>query len=201
MEKLTLGMVVFDGFEMLDVFGPLEMFGSLQDKVTIYIIGEKPGTVKCIAGPAVVIDHSFDTVPKLDILMIPGGRGTRREVDNVNFIASIRRLALEAAHVATICTGAALLARTGLIDGLKATTNKKSFAWVMSQGDKVNWIKQARWVEDGKFFTSSGVSAGTDMALALIQRLYGRDTAIRVANAAEYEWNEDSTHDLFAYID
>lgn len=199
-EKLLLGMVVFEGFELLDTFGPLEMFGTLPDKVTIFMIGEKPGTVRSSAGPAVLIDHAFHTAPKLDILMIPGGQGTRREVSNQSFIASLKKLAQDAPHVATICTGTALLARTGLIDGLKATTNKKSFQWVVSQGDKVSWIKQARWVEDGKFLTSSGVSAGTDMALALIQKIYGHDTAIRVANSAEYEWNEDPAHDPFAKL-
>ncbi|NJI73260.1 DJ-1/PfpI family protein [Sphingobacterium kitahiroshimense] len=198
--KLILGMVVFDGFQLLDVFGPLEMFGSLRDKVEILIIGERHGLVKSSAGPSVVIDCTFDEVKTLNILMVPGGGGTRREVNNGALIDAFKKLAESAPHVASICTGAAILAKTGLIDGLKATTNKRAFKWATSQSDKVTWVKEARWVEDGKFFTSSGISAGTDMALALIQKIFGRDTAIRIANGAEYEWNEDSLHDPFAKL-
>lgn len=199
-EKLKLGMVVFDGFQLLDTFGPLEMFGSLRDKVEIIMIGERSGTVKSSAGPAVVIDKTFEEVQKLDILMVPGGGGTRREVNNVHFLDAVKKLAENTPHVASICTGAALLAKTGVLDNLKATTNKRAFKWATSQSDKVDWIKEARWVEDGKVFTSSGISAGTDMALALIKKLYGYETAIKIANGAEYEWNEDSLHDPFAKL-
>ncbi|TWV93691.1 DJ-1/PfpI family protein [Chitinophaga pinensis] len=198
--KLQLGMVVFDGFQLLDTFGPLEMFGALKDKVDILMIGERHGSVKSSAGPAVIVDRTFDEVNALDILLIPGGMGTRREVNNQPFVDAFRKLGEQTPHVASICTGAAILAKTGLIDGLKATTNKRSFKWATSQSDKVIWIKEARWVEDGKFFTSSGVSAGTDMALALIQKLFGHEVAITVANGAEYEWNEDARHDPFAKL-
>ncbi|MDR6943768.1 DJ-1/PfpI family protein [Mucilaginibacter pocheonensis] len=198
--KLRLGMVVFDGFQLLDVFGPLEMFGGLRDKISIFLISEKKGVIKSSAGPAVVTDFSFDDVPLLEIVMIPGGGGTRREVNNEPFVNAFKNLVEKTPHVASICTGAAVLAKTGALDGLKATTNKRAFKWATSQGPQVNWVKQARWVEDGKFFTSSGISAGTDMALALIERLYGHDTAINIANGAEYEWNQDPHHDPFAEL-
>ncbi|MCC5068810.1 DJ-1/PfpI family protein [Xanthomonas campestris] len=195
--QLTLGMVVFDGFQLLDVFGPLDMFGNLDGKVRIVILGEHAGMIASSAGPAVAVDHALDAAPHIDILMVPGGMGTRREVGNTAFIASITRLARSAPHVASICTGAALLARTGLLDGRRATTNKRAFNWVMTQGPKVEWVKQARWVEDGHVFTSSGVSAGTDMALALISKLFGPDAAKQAADIAEYCWNADSTNDPF----
>jgi transcriptional regulator GlxA family with amidase domain len=124
--------------------------------------------------------------------------GTRREVNNPILLSALKKLANTAPHVASICTGAAVLAKAGLLDGRKATTNKKSFKWVTSQGEKVNWVAQARWVEDEKYFTSSGVSAGMDMALALIEKIFDHETAINVANAAEYEWNSDPHHDPFA---
>ncbi|UXA70449.1 DJ-1/PfpI family protein [Xanthomonas prunicola] len=196
--QLTLGMVVFEGFQLLDVFGPLDMFGNLKGKVRIVMLGERVGAVASSAGPAVAVEHTLDSVPAIDILMVPGGIGTRREVDNAALIASIARLARTAPHVASICTGAALLARAGLLDARRATTNKRAFAWVTSQGPKVEWVKRARWVEDGTIFTSSGVSAGTDMALALIAKIYGKDAAKEVAGIAEYVWNEDSTDDPFA---
>ena len=199
-KKMILGMVIFEGFQLLDTFGPLEMFGALKDKVTIYMIGEKAGNIKSSAGPAVAVDYTFENAPQLDIVMIPGGMGTRREVNNAPFLASFKSMAESTPHVASICTGSAVLAKTGLIDGLKATTNKRSYKWATSQGEKVKWVAQARWVEDGKYFTSSGISAGTDMALALIDKLFGREIAQKVANGAEYEWNTDPHHDPFAKL-
>ena len=199
-EKLILGMVVFDRFQLLDTFGPLEMFGSLKDKVSIVMIGEKHGLVKSSAGPAVAVDYTFEDAPKLDIIMIPGGGGTRVEVNNAPFLKAVKKLAEHAQHVASICTGAAVLAKTGLLDGKNATTNKRAFHWVETQGQQVHWVKKARWVEDGKYFTSSGVSAGTDMALALIAKLFDEDTAYQVANRAEYEWNRDASYDPFAKL-
>jgi putative intracellular protease/amidase len=198
--KLLLGMVVFEGFQLLDTFGPLEMFGTLKDKVDILMIGQQHGTVRSSAGPSVVIDRTFDEIETQDILMIPGGMGTRQEVNNQPFLDALKKLAEQTPHVASICTGAALLAKTGLIDGIKATTNKRAFKWATSQSDQVLWVKEARWVEDGKFFTSSGISAGTDMALALIEKLFGHDKAIEIANGAEYIWNEDSHYDPFAKL-
>jgi transcriptional regulator GlxA family with amidase domain len=100
----------------------------------------------------------------------------------------------------TVCTGSALLARTGRLDGIAATSNKAAFKWVMEQGPKVDWKAEARWVEDGKFMTSSGVSAGMDMALAAVQRLYGEAEAERVATRTEYDWKRDVSWDPFAKI-
>lgn len=86
------------------------------------------------------------------------------------------------------------------MDGVRATTNKRAFKWATSQGQNVQWVRKARWVEDGKYFTSSGISAGTDMALALIARLLGAETAQSVADGAEYRWNSDATDDPFAKL-
>ena len=198
--KMMVGMLVFDGFELLDVFGPLEMFGCLRDRVHIVMIGERDGQIASSAGPKVLVDCAIAKTPKLDVFMIPGGGGTRREVNNTHLIEAVKSLAERTPHVASICTGAAVLARTGLLDGKRATTNKRAFKWATSQGPAVQWVRQARWVEDGKYFTSSGISAGTDMAVALIDRLLGRETAQAVADDAEYRWNSDSTDDPFAKL-
>ena len=127
-----------------------------------------------------------------------GGRGTRREVDNAKLIDWISRHAAKSTVVATVCTGAALLARTGHLDRRKATTNKAAMGWVMQQGPNVVWQRRARWVVDGRYYTSSGVSAGIDMALGLIARLHGRETAERAARVMEYVWNDDPDNDPFA---
>lgn len=198
--KLVLGMVLFDGFQLLDTYGPLEMFGALRDRVDIQILAEKPGIVRSSAGPGTAVDHTIAQAPPLDILMIPGGMGTRREVDNGALVAAFKTLAQATPHVASICTGAAILARTGLLDGIPATTNKRAWKWATGQGPKVQWVAQARWVEHGKYFTSSGISAGTDMALALIAKLFGKEQALKIAQNAEYEWNDDPHHDPFAKI-
>lgn len=96
------------------------------------------------------------------------------------------------------CTGSALLAKSGRLDGHKATTNKTAFDWVTSQGPEVLWQRKARWVEDGRFITSSGVSAGIDMALSAIALMHGTATAEEVAFWSEYEWHDDPRWDPFA---
>lgn len=199
-ERMIAGMVVFDGFQLLDVFGPLEMLGSLRDRVRIVMIAERPGLIASSAGPSVKADFTFSDAPKLGVLLIPGGGGTRREVNNAKFVEAVKTLSEATPTVASICTGAAVLARTGLLDGVRATTNKRAFKWATAQGQNVKWVKQARWVEDGKYFTSSGISAGMDMSLALIAKLFGQEAALRVANGAEYRWNNDPNDDPFAKI-
>jgi putative intracellular protease/amidase len=196
--RAKLGMVLFNGFELLDVFGPLEMFGMLKDRVEIVMLAEQAGPVKSGAGPAALAEVGFADAPRLDIVMIPGGIGTRREVANPSFMDAMKTLADATPQVATICTGAGLLAKTGLLDGRKATTNKMAWKWATGQGAKVLWVPRARWVDDGKFISSSGVSAGTDMALALIAKLHGRDMAQWVADRAEYRWHDDPLDDPFA---
>ena len=197
-QHLEIGAVLFPGFELLDVFGPLEMFGLLGDRARITMLAERPGEVKSAQGPRGVADGGLADAAKLDLLLIPGGRGTRILVENREFLDLLRERAREARCVASVCTGSALLARAGLLDGKAATTNKRAFDWVRSQGPGVTWIREARWVEDGRFFTSSGVSAGMDMSLGLIGHLFGRTVSLEVARQAEYTWQEDKTVDPFA---
>jgi transcriptional regulator GlxA family with amidase domain len=174
------------------------MFGLLKDRVTITVLAESAGSVRSSQGPACVADAALAGDHGLDVLLIPGGMGTRREVLNEPFLAEIRRQCETARFVATVCTGSGLLAKTGALDGHKATSNKFAFKWAASQGPNVKWVPKARWVEDGKFYTSSGVSAGMDMALGLITRLFDRETSLQVANWAEYSWHEDKDWDPFA---
>jgi transcriptional regulator GlxA family with amidase domain len=194
----TIGVLLFDDFELLDVFGPLEMFGMLPEAFTIRLVSEHTDEVASKQGPCSVIDHYVTDGHNYEILLVPGGMGTRREVGNKTLLDWLTKAAGHAEIVASVCTGSALLAKAGLLEGRRATTNKNAFDWVASQGPNVQWQRRARWVEDGKFWTSSGVSAGTDMALALIARLHGIDQARQVARWAEYVWNEDSTLDPFA---
>ena len=194
---LKLGAIVFDNFEILDLFGPLEMFGILKDKIEITLISERDEIITSFQGPRILSNTTFNQAGNPDILLIPGGLGTRKEVDNKNMIDFIKVASERASYVATVCTGAALLAKTGLINKRNATTNKIAFDWVRDLAPDVNWMQKARWVEDGKFFTSSGVSAGIDMALGLIERIFDTGTANEVAFLTEYIWNSDKNCDPF----
>jgi putative intracellular protease/amidase len=195
---IHVGAILFENFELLDLFGPLELFGLLEDRVRITIMAEKVGTVRSSAGPCALAEATMAGSEGLDVLLIPGGIGTRKEMANPLFLAELKRLAEASRIVATVCTGSLLLAKTGLIDGRKATSNKRVFQLVTSYAPKVHWIARARWVEDEKYFTSSGISAGMDMTLALIARLCGRETSLQLAARAEYQWQEDSSWDPFA---
>lgn len=199
-KQKTLGVILFPGFELLDVFGPVEMFGNLTGLVEVVMVGEKAGSVESAQGPGVVTTRSFDDCPHLDYLLVPGGIGTRAEIDNAAMIDFLKTRVADAELAMTVCTGTALFARAGVLDGHKATTNKMVFKWVAEQGPKVEWIKQARWVEDGKFATSSGVSAGMDMALAVIERLYGKETSKALEVGTEYDRHTDASWDPFAKI-
>ncbi len=197
---IHVGAVLFEGFELLDFYGPLEMFGLLEDGARITVVAGKAGPVRSSGGPCGMAEATMADSGGFDVLLIPGGIGTRREIANPPFLAELKRLAEASRMVATVCTGSLLLARTGLIDGRKATSNKRVFQLVKTSAPKVDWIAKARWVEDGKYFTSSGVSAGMDMTLAVIARLCGRETSLQIASRAEYQWHEDSSWDPFATV-
>ena len=195
---LKIGVILFPGFELIDVFGPLEMFGLLGEKASIITLAEKPGLVAARGGPRVLEEFSLAEVGWLDVFLVPGGSGSRQEVANLPFLELLRQSADRAGIVASVCTGSALLARAGILNGRKATSNKIAWDWVVAQGPEVLWMRKARWVEDGNIFTSSGISAGMDMTLALIARVLGRSSAEAIARQAEYLWNEDSAADPFA---
>lgn len=196
----SIGVLLFDGFELLDVFGPLEMFGLLGDDFVIRMVSQDGGPAKSNQGPVSLADDGFGDAARYDLLLVPGGSGSRKAVQDETLIAWLREQSQAADLVTTVCTGSAILARTGLLDGRKATTNKLAFEWVASQGPAVDWQPVARWVEDGKYFSSSGVSAGMDMALAVIAKLHGEDRAAQVATWAEYDWHRDAAWDPFAKL-
>ncbi|PVB62476.1 DJ-1/PfpI family protein [Labrenzia sp. 011] len=194
----SIGALIFPGFETLDLFGPLEFFGWLPEEFSIVTVGETAGSVTCRSGQTIAVDRLLDEGDAYDLLLVPGGPGTPVDKANTAVHDWIRTACGKAGIVMSVCTGSALLASTGVLDGRKATTNKMRFNWAVQFGPKVDWIGKARWVEDGKFFTSSGVSAGMDMSLAVISRLLDQDTARHLARCAEYSWTEDPASDPFA---
>ncbi|SHI08929.1 DJ-1/PfpI family protein [Marivita hallyeonensis] len=195
-----VGALVFPGFELLDLFGPLEMFGLLKDYFDLQLVAETSEPVASNQQVRANPDVTFKDADRFDVLFVPGGMGTRREVSNTALLDWIRTVSESAEYVLSVCTGSLLLAGAGVLDGRRATTNKAAFTKIADQYPKVDWVKQARWVEDGKFITSSGVSAGMDMALGAIALMHDRETAEKVAMWSEYDWHEDKDWDPFAKI-
>jgi transcriptional regulator GlxA family with amidase domain len=190
--------VLFDGFELLDVFGPLEIFGVLPDQFRLALVGPEAGPVRSAQGPEAIAGDSYRDAPPAALVLVPGGRGTRQLVNEPDFLGWLARWSSGAEFITSVCTGSALLAAAGLLDGYRATSNKRAFAWAREQGPGVEWVPQARWVQDGNRWTSSGVAAGMDMALALVAYLHGDRLAGSVADGIELEWHRDPAWDPFA---
>ncbi|MGP9689309.1 DJ-1/PfpI family protein [Psychrobacter sp. AOP22-C1-C5] len=193
----TLTALLFDDFETLDLFGPIEMFGRLPDHYRMQFASMTGSITSSKHGVAMQTIAVAELEHPTDILLIVGGMGTRKQVNNDLFLQTLATLADQADWVLSVCTGSALLAKSGVLDGKRATSNKLAWQWVISQSNQVNWVEQARWVVDDKFYTSSGVSAGMDMALGFIADRHGVDVARQIANHTEYRWQEDSEIDDF----
>jgi transcriptional regulator GlxA family with amidase domain len=205
------GIIVFPGFQALDVFGPLDVMNTVaaQSKINLSIIASTydpvsthsdlfPG-IGSTFNEHVVPTHTFDNPPEdLDVLLVPGGGGTRAEL--LDAIKYIKDIYPSLQYLFSVCTGASLLARAGVLDGRRATTNKKDWAWATSTGPNVTWVPVARWVVDGNIWTTSGIAAGLDGIYAYVNFLYGPDFATNIANYLEYERHLNSSDDPFAAI-
>lgn len=194
----TVGALVYPNFELLDLFGPLEFFGWNADAFRIAIVAPEKGPVPSNMGPATVADLSLSEADHFDVLLVPGGWGRSIPVDTDRIVPWLGLAASRSTHVLSVCTGSALLALTGFLDGRRATTNKALFSWVAEKRPEVDWQPQARWVRDGTLYTSSGVSAGMDMSLAAIADMIGLEAAKGIARGAEYQWHQNPDDDPFA---
>jgi len=194
----TLAALVFPGFQTLDFFGPIEMLGDPAYDIEIITVAKTSNPVASRHGQRIVVDALISEKNDYDLLFIPGGDSALIAAKDQDLLQWIAEVSAKAERVMAVCTGTVLLGMTGVLDGHKATTNKLDFNETVPLAPKVDWIKEARWVEDDKFFTSSGVSAGIDMALAAIANLYGMDKAEKTAEGCEYIWNKDANRDPFA---
>ena len=196
---IDFNVILFDNFETLDVFGPVEVIGKLPKYYAIEYYSVQGGVVA--GGQNVqIITLPLSELKSNGVLLVPGGIGTRVLTDDTAFIQELKRLSESAEYVLSVCTGAALLAKTGLLDGRRATTNKMAWSFVTAHGKDILWDKSARWVKDSKYYTSAGVSAGIDMTLGYIADIHGTDTARNITKYIEYAWNEDDKDDKFAYL-
>lgn len=213
-----IAILVFDGFEPIDVWGFAEAFTIARFIGTDYYSpppcpfeilfvstetrpgeGAVPRPVKSANGPRVAPDFFRDDAlsEPFDMLMIPGGGGVRTLLDPhdpaavASLLVWVRAMDARMKIMASVCTGAAILAASGVLDGKPAATNHQAFGWVTTFGPRVLWDNVSRWVDAGKYVTSAGVSAGTDMAFHLVSRLAGRAVAEQAVLAAEYDWHRD----------
>lgn len=194
----TLGAILYPDFELLDLWGPLEMFGSLgPDALRIATVAEASGPVASAQGPERLARFDFANAPPLDLLLLPGGIGTPPQLASAAMHAFPRERAKRAEVTMSVCSGSAIFAKAGLLDGRRATSNKQFFSLAAGQSEKTEWVEKARWVEHGPFVTSSGFSAGIDMSLAGIAKPWGCERAEAIANFTEYEWHTDSPRDPF----
>lgn len=204
-KERTVTAVLFEGFEVLDVFGPVELFAHVPGW-TVEFAGPVAGRpVSSAQGVAVVAQLSYDDLTAPDVLLLPGGNGTRALIHDAAFLTMLSDLAGRAKTVVSVCTGSALLAAAGALAGRRATSNKMAWDWVTTQADgtydtDIEWVPKARWIVDGRYWTSSGVAAGMDMAHALISSAEGSTVADQAADAIELEVHRDPTWDPFAEV-
>lgn len=183
-----IGIILYPNFEELDAIGPLEVFGMLhfQDREWKAVtISEDGGPVKAFNGLSVNVDHSFENAPPLEVILLPGGLGTRQAVENPRMIEFVSVTGASAQFVTSVCTGALLLHAAGFLAGKRATTHWGSIQALRNLGD-VEVIDDERFVQDGNVITSAGVSAGIDMSLYLVSLLKDAQTALNAQKAMEY---------------
>lgn len=186
----TYGLLVFDGAEELDFTGPWEVFTTSAalrgEGDRAVLIAERPGPVACAKGMRVLPDHTLDDHPALDVLLVPGGQGTRREVRNPAVTGWIAAVSALTTWTTSVCTGALLLHEAGPARGRRVATHNGFEDALAARGD-ITVVRDARYVVDGNLVTSQGVSAGIDMALWLVGALHGRDHSRQVRRQIQYE--------------
>ena len=195
---LTVGILIFDQVEILDVAGPFEVFSVTRlieecrqessSPFRILLVSEKIGPVFAVGGLRFTPDVTIDNCPELDLLIIPGGRGTRTEVKNVNILKWIANRASKAILTASVCTGSSLLGKAGLLDGREATTHWRAFDFLSQSAPNAHIRKDARFTLADPIFTSAGISAGIDMALRIVSHFFGTKIGQATARQMEYPY-------------
>jgi transcriptional regulator GlxA family with amidase domain len=183
-----IGIVLFNDVEELDFAGPWEVFSAAaasDDSLRVTTIAATTGVVRCAKGLRVLPDHAFGDAPPLDVLLVPGGRGTRRLVDDVATMAWLRDVGARCTWVTSVCTGALLLHAAGFARGKRVTTHWSFVETLRARGD-ITVLEHVRYVRDGNLVTAAGVSAGIDMALWLVGQLRSPELARGVRRYIEY---------------
>jgi len=203
MNRKRVGIVVFPDVEVLDFCGPFEVFSvtrlneqARRDEPSpfeVLLVAEQAGTIVTTGGMKVTPDHTLETCPPLDILVVPGGWGTRAEIKNPRLLAWIKERATQVETLTSVCTGSMLLGQAGLLDGRHATTHWRSLPWMRESFPSVTVEEKLHVVEDGNVLTSAGISAGIAMALRVVARHFGETVARNTARNMEYRYPDDNS--------
>jgi len=202
MNRKRVGIVVFHDVEVLDFCGPFEVFSVTRldeerrreepSPFEVFLVAEGPGPIVTTGGMKVMPDHTLESCPTLDVLVVPGGWGARAEMKNARLVAWIRERAKQVETLTSVCTGSMLLGQAGLLDGRHATTHWRALQWMRDSFPSVTVEEKLHVVEDGHVLTSAGISAGIDMALRVVARYHGESVARSTARTMEYRYPDDN---------
>ena len=202
MERKRVGIILFENIEVLDFCGPFEVFSVTRlneekrreelSPFEVLLVAEHPDPVTATGDMKVIPHYTFEDCPHLDILVVPGGWGTRRELNNPVMLDWLRARAMEVETLTAVCTGSMLLGFAGLLNGLHATTHWRSLDWMRDSFPSVTVEYEQHVVEDGRVLTSAGISAGIDMALKVVARYFGEDRARATARYMEYPYPDSN---------
>ena len=191
----NLAILIFDGVQIIDYTGPYETFGHTYSNdgqaFNIYTVSEKTNAITTSMGMSVNPKFSFENAPKPDLLLVPGG-DVRAQVNSPTVLKWVQDASKNAEIVMSVCNGAFILAKAGLLDGMEATTTAGLIPLLRQEAPKVKVVDDRRFVDNGHIITTAGLSSGIDGALHVIERLYGRGTAQMAALGMEYNWDPDS---------
>lgn len=195
--KRNVGILIFDEVEVLDFCGPFEVFSVTGREIApgafdTFTLAAHPRPISTRGGMAVTPKFSFADAPQLDLLLVPGGQGTRPLIHDAAMIEWIRQQAATVELLLSVCTGALLLAKAGLLDGLSATTHHGALDLLRKLAPSAQVRDDVRYVDNGLIITSAGIAAGIDMSLHVVSRLLGRDVAEQTAKQMEYPWHDEA---------
>ena len=185
----TVAILLFDGAEVIDYAGPWEVFGQAGFK--IFTVAENSKPIDAVFGQKIIPDYTFASAPSADIVLVPGGRGSRSAMQNAAVIKWLQQRAQSSDHVMSVCTGALILAKAGLLEGLSATTFHDAIDLLAQVAPKTRVVSNQRYVDNGKIITTAGLSSGIDGALHLVSKIKGKGSAQATALTLEYQWDPD----------
>jgi transcriptional regulator GlxA family with amidase domain len=193
---LNIGIYIYNHAEVLDFSGPYEVFSTASrvcedgEPFHTFLVGQTTDTIIARGGFKVIPDYGFSDTPKIDVLIVAGGMHTE-EMNKTKVIHWIAQQATEASAVASVCTGAFLLAQANVLSKQKVTTHWEDIADLRRMFPELNAVEGVRWVDEGDVLTSGGISAGIDMSLHLVSKLAGNDLALRTAKQMEFSWTKN----------
>jgi transcriptional regulator GlxA family with amidase domain len=193
-KRRKLGIVIFDEVEVLDFCGPFEVFSvtggreGLQPPFEVFTVAEESRPIAARGGLSVNPAYSFESCPRPDILLVPGGFGTRKETKNAKLVDWLREQSANTELILSVCSGSLLLGKAGLLDGLTATTHHAALDELRNVSSSISIDASQRFIDNGHVIVSAGISAGIDMSLYVVARLLGTEQAMETARYMEYQW-------------